>query len=250
MMIEPLTFDSWVSLSGVHYLVALAICYLFFSAFLLANLFKELTDEELVNFLKKRSAQWGESWEEFQRRFDEVVAIYIYCDLRRYRDFCDSKELEQTVKDLRQDVYIKLLKGRAKALRKFRGEHPGSFRAYLRTTSINVVRNYVRSLSREKQAIEKHLSISGDTNSSDDDPAASNAFKNLEVEFLKESIIQALKECFHSRDPGRDLLLFRLHFFEGLSAGEIHEHYHFNLSKSGIETTLSRMKIALENFLF
>jgi RNA polymerase sigma factor (sigma-70 family) len=251
MILGPITFDSWVSLSGFHFLIVQPISY-FFSFFLLTTLFKELSDEELVKFLTKRTPEWGKIWEEFKRRFDEVVALYIYCALRRYSDLNNYKELDQTVKDLRQDVYIKLIKKRANALRKFRGEHAGSFRTYLRTTSINIVRNHVRKLSREKHAIEKHFFISGDTNSRDGDPAASPAFKDLELEFLKDSIIQALKDCYHSRNLGRDLLLFRLHFFEGLSAAEIYERYSckVNISQHGIETTLSRMKIALEKFLF
>ncbi len=59
-----------------------------------------------------------------------------------------STEFHEIVKDLRQDVYIKLLKNDSQTLRNFNGKNQSSFLAYLHV-----------------QAWEKYLELNEDFNS-------------------------------------------------------------------------------------
>ena len=57
-----------------------------------------------------------------------------------------------------------------------------------------------------------------------------------------DKIERTLREDEESKNPERDLLIFKLHFVEGLSAREIALIPALKLSTSGLENVLNRLR--------
>ncbi|NIR47791.1 hypothetical protein GWO43_05000 [candidate division KSB1 bacterium] len=202
---------------------------------------KSLPYNELIAKCTQKSEDWDKTWREFENRYGKLILIYLHREFTRSGGTKFTKQMNETIKDLRQDVYIKLLANNGSALRNFRGDSETSFRAYLNSISINVVKNYIKSKISEKRGAEsviKDLEFH--------QPQTTNTSDELEEEFFKESIIEKLRQCYKSRNIGRDLLIFRLICFEGHSAAEIQSSFNFGLSVSGIDTLISRMKKTLK----
>ncbi len=215
------------------------------------QLFPNLSDQELIVKCTQRSPDWGKYWQEFEKRYGKVILLFLMRELTKIGGDKYSRDFKETVKDLRQDVYIKLLREKAIALRDFKGEYDYSFIAYLHKISINTVINFVKLNVRGKRSPDKFWQpAKKDCSDNELEPDIDNTQEELEVKFFKQNIIASLKESYPSRNIARDLKIFKLFYFEELSADEIFTFHNMNLSVSGIETLLSRMKNVLKEFYF
>lgn len=220
--------------------------YIFvFVSFLLAN----LSTLDLIKRCSKASQDWEEIWQEFENRFGKLILFYLLKEFRRYSKSTNGIQLTETIKDLRQDVYIKLLKNEGKALKAFKGTNENSFLAYLYTISKNVVINYLKKNQKKKKWILGRGVDAGIENN-EIEPLSFETSESIELAFLQESILQILQKHYRSRNSKRDILIFELFYFQGMSANDIKNSYNVNLSVSGIETVANRVKQSLQEKFF
>lgn len=218
------------------------------TAFLLANAYQNLSHKELIFKCCRRSKDWEDIWQEFKNRFDKLILLFIYREFKQRSGKKYGSQFNDIIKDLRQDVYIKLLNDKGKALRNFKGKDENSFLAYLYTISKNLVINYVKSSHKREvhlRDVKSHQNHLGFDNYQPE-PLTSNTSDELEEHFLQELLVEKLKENYSSRKFERDLVIFKLFYFKGLSPQDIQRNFDFNLSASGIETLVSRMKKTLK----
>jgi RNA polymerase sigma factor (sigma-70 family) len=219
------------------------------SAIVFAQLIEDISDMELIRKCVERSKNWNACWKEFQRRFDRHILMVIICELKKHWPHNYLSEFKEAMQDIRQEVYARLLRDGGKALREFRGNSSGSFRAYLRTIAGRLTKNFSNQKKNELRRTAHAAPHAGDDEPNEIEPVSNHTEESLQEEYLKEHIIESLRTCYPSRKFERDLMIFKLHFFEGLSAKEIHQTFNTALTVSGIETVVSRMKQALEKFL-
>ena len=68
----------------------------------------------------------------------------------------------------------------------------------------------------------------------------------LDEQITVENVRRRLEYLVESERKQRDILVFLLHVFDGLSAREIAEHQSIGLTLSGVESLLRRLKILLK----
>lgn len=217
------------------------------SIFILTQISENVSFRELIHECRQKSQDWDTIWQKFEERYGHRIALFIYKEFHKLGGKKWSTQVEETVKDLRQDVYIKLLMNKASALSNFRGIDEHAFLAYLNAIAMNVVRNHVKSIKTEKRGAGSFVTRVGeDKRQMESEPLTANTPEELEELFFKESIINTLKESYRSRNLDRDIFIFKLFYFEGHTAVDIHAAHNFNLTVGGIETVVSRMKQLLK----
>lgn len=219
------------------------------SAFVLAQLIEDLSDNELIKKCLERSENWNNIWKEFENRFGEFILVMISFELRKHWSSSQIYQFKEAVKDIQQDVYAKLLKEGGKALKNFKGKHPESFKAYLKIITINLTKNFTKNEKMIKSHVPGRVSATGHYEPDEKDPVADSAEYGSDEKNIKENIIQVLTDHYDSRSKERDLAIFILYFFDGRSSHEIQIIIDSDLSVSGIETIISRTKLTLEKVL-
>jgi len=206
---------------------------------------------ELIRLCSERSPEWQKYWNEFEGRFGKTILLYIYREFKMFLRYSYVQEYDEIVKDLRQDVYIKLLKDDAKALRSFRGNSEQSFRAFLYVTAKFTVYNYAKA-RKNKDHINFSRLETRKTNSDNHetlntfDPATTETLDALEQKELREFIMISLRECYYSRNLERDLLIFEKYCLDGYTSNDVQAVFNLNIKPSAIETIAHRMKKNLE----
>jgi len=234
--------DLAVNLQAVSIELSLLIIYL--SVLLPGRGLPQLSDNELITKCTQKSADWQNLWREFQNRFGETLLFYIYKEFHKVSGPKLSSESHEIIKDLRQDVYIKLLKNDAEALKKFHGENETSFLAYLHVIAKNLVKNHVNT-NNYKNVISmskiEHIRDSEGSETHPFQPVCLDTVDQIEKSIFKNFILETIKAFYKSRNVERDILLFKLFYFNGFTAKEIAKNTNFNLSSSGIETIVNRI---------
>lgn len=209
--------------------------------------FKNISNLELIRKCTQKSQYWNNIWQEFEKRFAEKISLFVYREFRKLNGYKYTNQPDETLKDLGQEVYIRLLDKDAKALKNFKGEHESSFFAYLNQISISVVKNFITHQQTEKRALEVHRQYSQrDKDYLQQEPSDTETGDELEAKFLKEYIINILQKHYKSRHIPRDIYIFKLYYFEGLSPKEIVKICPAKITASGIESLISRMKHFLQ----
>lgn len=203
---------------------------------------------ELIRLCSERSPEWQTYWNEFESRFGEKILLYIYREFKMLLRYSYVQEYDEIIKDLRQDVYIKLLKDDAKALHRFRGDSERSFHAFLYVTAKNTVYNYAKS-NKNKNHITFTKLETKRTNSENDhetlntfDPATNDDLEAIEQKELREFIMTRVRECYDSRNLERDLLVFEKYCLDGYTSKEVQALFNLNIKPSAIDTIVDRMK--------
>ncbi|HEX9653882.1 MAG TPA: sigma-70 family RNA polymerase sigma factor [bacterium] len=223
---------------------------LIFSTIIIAQLVEHLSDKELIKQCVGLSEKRNQLWKEFQKRFDQPILVFIINELGKHWNASYLQEFKEAVQDIRQDVYAKLLKDDGKALKEFKGLHPESFRAYLRAIAINLAKNFSKNETKQRKRVTESISTTDKIGGNDIDPGCVNTEDDLEEEFVKEHLVQTLRVNYPGYNIDRDIMVFKLYFFEGLSSSEIAKSFKPGISVSGIETVISRMKKILEKAYF
>lgn len=236
------------STSLSFFITDLLLCVL--SVLMLTKFVKELSDNELIKKCFERSENWNQFWGEFERRFGRYILGLIISELKKYWSSFYLHNFKEAVQEIQQEVYATLLKNGGKALRQFRGERPESFHAYLKIISVNQTKNFINSELKRRRRNTNTVSHTDEYSTYDIPIYSNNTNEDLQEEFAKEHIIQTLRAHYPSRNLKRDLMMFRLYFFEGLSSKQIAQTFKIGLTVSGVETVVSRMKIALEKVYF
>jgi DNA-directed RNA polymerase specialized sigma24 family protein len=181
-------------------------------------------------------------WSKFQQRFQGLIFLYLMRGLRLRRIQDDAADI---VPDLAQEVYVRLVQRDGQALRTFRGTTEFSVMAFLARISSSVVQDYQRQLMSEKRRANvvpietaKAGEMSG-ARSADALEFDSNTLSSIISWIDIERIVDGDPDRKNAR---RNALIFKLHYIDGFEAGEISQFPGFELTKSGVETILARLR--------
>ncbi|KAF0248948.1 MAG: hypothetical protein FD167_1648 [bacterium] len=108
---------------------------------------RELTDLELIEtYISTREETL---WQEFYRRFDVHIRVYIKKNLRSYEStiFLTQTDSFSLKEDLVQEIYLKLLKNDCQVLKNFNGKN-NCFYAYLHKITTTTVIDHFRQYKR------------------------------------------------------------------------------------------------------
>jgi len=181
-------------------------------------------------------------WTKFQERFQGLIFLYLLRALR-YRSI--QEDAADIVPDLAQEVYLRLVQHDGRILRSFKGTTEFSVMAFLAKISATVVQDYQRRSASEKRRgqvvpidaaksagfAEKRL-----PENSEFDPEALRAILSwIDIERIVEGDPDR-------KNAGRNALIFKLHYVDGFSSTEIASVPGFELTKSGVESVLARLR--------
>ena len=192
-----------------------------------------------------------EAWKEFVRRYHSTIRINVIKTFhRKAKEESDRKPQfpEDLVEDLVQAVYIRLVEDRNRALERFEGEHENSIFQYLGMIAINVVRDYFRETRAQKRpkisvSLDELLEMGGDGALMDESlgalwkPANADSASSL----TDEEIDIALRRAVKGKNKDRDLLIFKLKFYEGLTLDEITQSLRLDISPVSVGSIINRI---------
>jgi RNA polymerase sigma factor (sigma-70 family) len=187
------------------------------------------------------------AWAEFLHRYAAKVKYFIRGALRQasaYASYPQSPIASGSIQegDLFQNVIVRLVENNCAAMKRFSGASENDLLAYLavicRSTVLDTLRRN-NALKRRALPVEMEDSLRKTDNS-----GRYGNNEGLEREILARELIN-LFTCTIKSHSGhvsdRDQLVFRLHFFDGLSYSQISQCKGINLSKAGVEKLLKRL---------
>ena len=177
-----------------------------------------------------------ELWEEFYSRYRRKIILYL---LRAFRMLGgNSEEFVRYADDWVQEVFTKLVQNEGRIISSFRGSTELSVYAFLGSIALSVVADQLRSqraLRRRAQTVPLDQLQEFRAPHVNSDNKFSALLELIDIE-------KALRADEESKNPERDLLIFKLHFVEGLSAREIASMPGLKLTTSGLEKVLNRIR--------
>jgi RNA polymerase sigma factor (sigma-70 family) len=178
----------------------------------------------------------AELWEEFYSRYRRKIILYL---LRAFRMLGgNSEEFVRYADDWVQEVFTKLVQNEGRIISSFRGSTELSVYAFLGSIALSVVADQLRSqraLRRRAQVVPLDQLQEFRAPHVDTENKFSALLELIDLE-------KALRADEESKNPERDLLIFKLHFVEGLSAREIASISALKLTTSGLEKVLNRVR--------
>jgi len=181
-------------------------------------------------------------WRHFQERFQGLIFMYVMrtLRLRHIRD-----DVTDVVPDLTQDVYVRLVQHDGRVLRSFKGTTEFSVRAFLARISASVVQDYQRHIGSDKrgaQVIPIDYATAGELNRRkpvDRPEVDSDQLSSILSWIDMERVVEGDSDRKNAR---RNALIFQLHYINGFEAAEIARFPGFDLSKSGVQAILARLR--------
>lgn len=191
------------------------------------------------------------AWEEFVNRFNEHITLTVLRTISTkgaYPPRLEEPTTRELVHDLVQDVYLHLLSHEAQALKRFQGQHEKSIYAYLTRIATSVVQDQVRQDQADKRAAprvswsellgqESRLSKPPQSGPTTGDPSYT-----VHEQVVIQDLSDRLEHLLEGEQKQRDILIFMLHVFDGLTASEIASQEGFALATPGVESVLRRIK--------
>ncbi len=200
-------------------------------------------------------------WLEFIARFHRNIRQMIYRAYRNEKDRAvdvDAGSVPELLEDLTQEVFVRLVKGDRRALVQFRGLNEHSIFTYLSTIAVNLVRDHFKALRAQRKP--RHGSSIQDPLRTADGPLATATLGDIlasqepgpdtvaETMELRQRLHEAVDEA-SSDCSGRDRLIFRLYFVEGLTIAEISGIRSVGLSPSGVEKRVRKIRKTIKKKL-
>jgi len=215
----------------------------------------QLTTEELLKRCSARPPD-DEAWREFVRRYHQRIksSVMRTFNTMSLRETDRRSQLARdSIDDLVQAVYLRLIRQDNHALNRFKGRFEESIFRYLSVISINVVRDYFR----ETRALKRPRI----TLSLDDLVRDENALRapvcDIDGALLRagaqrisiEQIEKALAQVCSGRHRDRDTLIYKLRYLEGLTLEEIRKVMGLEMSSVSVGALISRLNKKLRRKL-
>jgi len=190
-------------------------------------------------------------WSEFLRRFTGKIKLYIRGTLRRSAaESSISQDVAPisgaTENDLFQNVILRLVDNGCAALKRFSGATEAELQVYFAVISRSVVRDFLRRQRATKRPQWFEAAASDEHQLAQSAVRLSDCRENpVEREILVRELEQLTFRMIdnHSGECSeRDRLIFQLYFYEGLSIAQISNCEGIELSKTGVEKALERLK--------
>jgi RNA polymerase sigma factor (sigma-70 family) len=185
-------------------------------------------------------------WDEFVQRFNPCLTNSVYQTYRRFS--VDGPPSLEAVSDLLQEIYLKILKDKCAALQRFRGASEFEAEVYLMHIATSVTIDHLRrqrSLKRRArtETLEKAIIL-------EEGRSRQKLINHYTDELAENDVIRILKRSFRGRNRKRNILIFLLHFREGLTPQEIAEIELFELRPSSVSHILADMREKLREEMF
>jgi len=184
----------------------------------------------------------SDAWREFLRRYTAKLGHFINGTLRQVFGSSASQPGSIQESDLFQNAIVRLVENDCAAMKRFSGTSENDLLAYLAV----ICRSSVLDTLRRNNALKRrHAAAESDEATL----AASNSdrradYSGFEREILARELVSLTWrtiECHSGHVSDRDHLVFKLHFFDGLSYSQIAQCKGINLSKAGVEKLLKRL---------
>ncbi|MFP5261509.1 MAG: RNA polymerase sigma factor [Blastocatellia bacterium] len=217
-----------------------------------------LTVAELLKLCSKRPADEA-AWQEFVRRYNTTIRAHVVRTFhKKAREESDRKPQfpEDTIEDLVQAVYMRLVEDQNRALERFTGEYENSIFQYLGMISINVVRDYFREAKAKKRpkvtySLDELLEKSGDSSMFEEARSRldGRSITESSAAYTQDEIERALKKSVSGRHRDRDMMIFQLRYYEGLTLEEIKQTMRLDLSPISVGSILNRITFKMKPLL-
>ena len=198
------------------------------SADLLRECGRRMTDREL--------------WQRFQDRFQKLIFMYLLRGLRRRTPAEDSLDVSN---DLAQDVFMRLVQNNGRMLRSFKGTTDFSVMAFLARVCVSAIGDHQRYQNAGKRQAGEVISIEEARAAARPLPGEASELDIAAILSLidVERLVDADTDRKHAT---RNVLIFKLRYIHGFTPGEIAQFPGFNLTESGIEVVLQKLKARLQ----
>jgi RNA polymerase sigma factor (sigma-70 family) len=218
----------------------------------------ELTTKALLRQCQQRPPDEG-AWQEFVRRYHSVIkgTVAKVFQLKAGQEFERRPQFrEDSIDDLVQTVYLRLIEDNGRVLKAFHGKLENSLPAYLSIISINVVKDHFRQTKADKRP---KITLSLDELREND--GEGGLFKDASCDtrgkasgtpghsFTIEDIDALLKRALNLRNRDRNILIYKLRYFDGLTLAEIKTTLALDMSTLGIGAILSRTNKRLRELI-
>jgi RNA polymerase sigma factor (sigma-70 family) len=202
-----------------------------------------------VSDLISRCVQGDENaWSIFVSRYARRISLYV---VRAY----PGQPTAESVRDLSQEVFVKLLADDMAAIRRLRTITEEGLLAFLASVAHSVVVDEMRRLRSAKRAAQVIPLEDVDRDPSAFPEIQAPASPEFELaEKLEVERFQAiLRSVLTGPNAERDALIVQMYFLDGMSAAEIARVRGFGLSVSLVEGVIHRVRKLLrekrENFV-
>ncbi len=170
----------------------------------------------------------SEAWGEFLRRFYPVIMSAVRRTGRRYAQF--RPDLRH---DLVQEVFLKLAADRARALRQFVSQGPGSAFGYVKVIAVRVVHDCLKS--KGFQRIPDSMAEPPDIPAPD------------RTDWLQ--LVREIDDCLRLHASERDRRIFWLYYRQGMAAPEIAAIPAMVLTIKGVQSVIVRLNLLVRENL-
>ena len=213
----------------------------------------KLKNTDLVSLCSREP--WNrKAWLEFYNRFDDRIRLVIYRECKALGIDNRDVQFQETVEDLVQDVYMRLIANNCKALNDFIGASENSVYTYLGIIARNVVINHSTKINAQKRpnverSIDEVFDISEKGGKIRIKNIGRSTFDELEVEFLKEEIEVIMDQIVTGSHKHRNKLIIKLNIYEGLSAEQIANQLPYEMSRKTVSNIITKIKQKLRQGL-
>jgi len=176
-------------------------------------------------------------WQAFHKRFHWRITTYVSRTIAILRRTPDR----DTVCDLVQEVYLRLLQNNGRSMGGFREETDFSVFAFLGRMSMRAVSDHFRSEQAGKRTAEI-ISIDDARRIEEDKKVDDLDIGSILAWIDVARLIEADPD---RRNAPRNVLIFKLHYIEGLTVKEISQIPGFDLTERAIETILKNLRVEL-----
>ncbi len=187
-----------------------------------------------------------EYWAEFIRRYNPILVRSVY---HAHQQLAQPPRLARSsLEDLLQTIYLQILKDDCLVLRRFRNQTETAAQAYLAQIALRVTANYLRR-ARAQRRQNKTLSLDEMAHSTQPPDQHLIRPPELPARLAEREIVKFLQRAFTHANSQRDIRLFLLHVYQGMSYSELQRTVARNLQPRSVASTLTRMKRRLRSLL-
>jgi RNA polymerase sigma-70 factor (ECF subfamily) len=126
----------------------------------------------------------------------------------------------QLVDDLVQEAYLKLCADQCRQLLNFALRHPEAVTGYIKTITVNVARDYFKSIYSQKRGAGRAAESMTDVDAPSDGGSLGGVWA-MEREVLFQQIDRCLSACTAGSSQDRDRMIFWFYYRQGMSAKAI-----------------------------
>ena len=200
--------------------------------------YKSLSAQKLVLEIIQTNA--AGAWEEFSRRYDPGIVCTINRRAARWGEY--SVDIRH---DLYQDVYLKFIEKDFRTFRLMIESTPEEkYGPYLNVVAAHVVDDHFKSRKADKRGSGKAAANLSDLEGLIPSRGYGSV-SEMERDLLKKEIVQAMAAMKISE---QDQTIFKLHYFQGLTAEEIAALPTMKLTVKGVESALKRVRDKLREY--